>query len=527
MSTAAGAGRLWRLQVRTAGFALLTGVLVIAGSVIAVMTSVRELYGTPEARAEYDATLGRSPATAAFNGRPFDLDTLGGIAAYEVGFFGLLLLPALVMLLAIRCTRTQEDLGRTELMTSMQVGRMSPLLAGASTVSGVIAVSGVLVFAGLMVAGYSGEGSARYALALTLFLLGAAGLGLVCAELSQSGRSASILALSGLAIVYMIRAVIDGRSWDLGWVTPMGWFAEARPFSDSPPWWPMAALAGLAVAAFIVAFIVRGRRDLGAGVIAPRRGPAQGTLKSPTSLIIHVTIASAAAWMAGAALWGVAIGLLAEEMRTMLEGNPALAKALIGSSEASDDMMTYIAAILVGLMGATAGLQAVTRFAAEEGAGRIGVVMSTSVSRLGFWATAVLVIAIQVLLVLLVGGVAFGAGALATGADANSAWGGITTMTAFAAPAALVTAMGLALFAVSAKLTAVGWVVPLWALLVALLGETLQLPGWARDLSPIEWLGQLPIESLDWAIWWATIGAGALLVLAALPRLATRDISDG
>lgn len=527
MAAAAGAGRLFGLQLRTGWLVLVMGIIVTAAPVVAVMTSVRGLYGTPEERAQYEATLGQSPATAAFNGRPFDLHTLGGVGAYEVGFFGLLLLPALVMLLSVRVTRTQEDLGRAELVTSMQVGRMAPLTAGVVMLTLLVVVSGALVAVGLIASGYPAGGSLRYALALSLFLLGSSGLGFVCGELSQSGRSASIMALSGLAVLYIFRAVIDGRSWDLGWATPMGWFAESRPFAESPPWWPTAALAALAAAAFTGAFLIRGRRDLGAGIVAPRPGPTYGKLKTPTALIVHVTAPSAGAWMAGAALWGVAIGLLAEEMRTMLEGNPALAQALVGASDAPDDMMTYIAAILVGLMGIAAGVQGVTRFAAEEGAGRVGVVMSTSVSRLRFWIMMLVVVAVEVLLVLVLGGVAFAAGAMATGADSAVVRSALTTMLSFAAPAALITAVGLALFAVSPRLIGLGWILPLWALLVALLGETLQLPEWARNISPVEWLGQLPIESLDWVAWSASLAVGVILAVAALPRLAGRDIAAG
>ncbi len=527
MSTFAGTGRLIRLLRRTARAQALFAVLVIVGLVTAVMASVQDLYATEQGRAQYAATLGRSPATAAFNGRPFDLDTIGGIAVYEVGFFGLLLLPALVLVLAVRWSRGQEDLGRSELVTSMQVGRMAPLLAAVLTLTSIVVVSGALIYPGVIAAGYESSGTVVYCLALVLFLLVAAAFGFVCAELSQSGRSATILALAGLALMYMIRAVIDGKTWDVSWATPMGWFAEARPYAEAPPAWPLLALAVLAATLFTTAFMIRGRRDLGAGVIPPRRGPAHGRLKSSGALIRHLTAGIALAWAAGALAWGAAIGLLAEEMRTMLESNPALAEALVGQSHTPDGMMTYIVAIFVGLMAAAMGLQGVTRFAAEEIEGRLGVVMSTSVSRARFWAIAVATIAFEVIAVLLAGGIAFELAALATGAEVETVRGNLTTMLAYAAPVAVITAIGLALFAVSPRWAAGGWLVLLWATVVAILGKTLQLPQWARDLSPIEHLGNIPIDPLDTTTWWTLLTIGFLLVIAAVPRLVKRDLSAG
>ena len=46
---------------------------------------VQGLYGTPQARATYAATVGTSGASIAMSGPPVALDTIGGITVFEVG----------------------------------------------------------------------------------------------------------------------------------------------------------------------------------------------------------------------------------------------------------------------------------------------------------------------------------------------------------------------------------------------------------------------------------------------------------
>ncbi|GAB2453227.1 ABC transporter permease [Nocardioides hungaricus] len=527
MDRLAGTGRLLLLQLRTVRLSLLLTTVVVAGTVTAVMTGVANLYATAADRASYAATLGRSPATAAFNGPPSDLDVIGGIGVYEVGLFGLLLLPAMVLLLSIRVSRAQEDVGRADLLTSMQVGRLAPLAAAMLTVAGVVVASALIVLGGVVRAGYDPGGTARYAVALALFLLAAAGLGFLCAETSQSARSAGALAFAGLGGAYAIRAVIDGRFWDLPWTTPMGWFGATSPYGPGAPWWPYAALAALSLALHAGALAVRARRDLGGGLVAPRRGPTEGTVRTPLGLALHVVRGATLGWAIGAAAWGAAAGLLSEEMRTVLRDNAALGEALIGSADSPDELMTYIGSSLIGLIATAAALQAVTRYAAEESVGRTGVVLSATVSRRRYWTTCCGVAGAALVLTLLAGGLAFGVSALATGATLGTAVEAALVTLSYVAPGAVIVAVALALLAVSPRIAVAGWAVLLWATVVALLGETLQLPQWARNLSPIELLGKVPVDPVAPGTWVALLGSALVVVALTVPWVARRDLAAG
>ena len=77
-------------------------------------------------RAQYAATVGVSTVNIAFNGRGYDLTSLGGITAFEIGITGQLLYPLVGMILAIHLTRRQEEAGRIELLTAGRLGALTP-----------------------------------------------------------------------------------------------------------------------------------------------------------------------------------------------------------------------------------------------------------------------------------------------------------------------------------------------------------------------------------------------------------------
>ena len=98
MTAVEGTTRIIRLLLHTGWRRLLLWWGACTALVVATCAGTVSLYPEASDRATYAATLGRSTATAAFNGRGYDLHTLGGIGAYEVGFLGQLFLPVAALL---------------------------------------------------------------------------------------------------------------------------------------------------------------------------------------------------------------------------------------------------------------------------------------------------------------------------------------------------------------------------------------------------------------------------------------------
>ncbi len=526
----AGTTRLARIQLRTGRLGLATAALAIPLLVAATARSIVSLYDTPAEREVYRASVGSSPTAMAFNGRGYDLAGLGGITAYELGFFAVLLLPVLAIHLAVRHTRTEEDLGRAELVTANPVGRLAPLGAAAVVTTTALAVAGLLSWAGLVWAGLSVGGSGRYALALTLYLLGCAASGLLAAQAAAQARTAYGLALGVLAASYLVRAVVDGTGSDAVWLTPMGWFAEVQAFGD---WraWPLVALTALIVVQVVVALQLRIRRDLGGGLVAARPGPAQAgpALSGPTGLTWRIGAGPLLGWVAGAAVWGAAFGMMSREVLDIVETNPEMAAIVgaAGSGGGIEDAVVSLSAATVALMGAAVAVQLVARAAAEESDGRLGLVLSAPIGRLRWWVGLAATVVVQATLVLLVGGLAIGVGTAWSLDDAGQLGRATWATLAYLPSVLLVGALAGLGFAVRPRLSGLGWVVLTWAAVVAMLAETLQLPGWARDVSPLEHTGRVPVDAVDGTA--LAILAGAAVVVAALAgvRFVRRDLVAG
>ncbi len=320
-----------------------------------------------------------------------------------------------------------------------------------------LTTAGGLSWAGLVWAGLDRAGSGRYALILTLFLLACAALGLAAAQVGASSRGAYALAVGALVLTYLVRGVIDGQSLDGAWLTPMGWLAEVRPDGD---WqlWPFALMAALSVALLAGAVAVRTDRDLGGGLLAARSGPATASprLASPVALTWRTGRGALAAWLMGSMVWGVAFGLLTRDVQQIVSSNPDLA-TMVGAGKGSVvDGVVSLSAATVALMAAALGIQIVGRAAAEEGQGRLALVLSTRVGRLRWWAGLAAVVSTQAALVLAAGGAAIGVGVWTSLGDSGYVPRGVWSTLAYFPAVLLVGAITAAAYAGGPRIAALG-----------------------------------------------------------------------
>ncbi len=523
-----GTAAMVRLHLRTSWRGLLGWPVAIAVALGGTAAGVGGLYAEAEDRAVYAATVGDSPATVAFNGAPLDLGTIGGIAAFEGGFFALLLIPMIAVHLAIAHTRRPEEAGLAELVTAARVGRMAPLLSGAVVVGLALALAGALTWAGMAAAGVAVEGAALYSAGVLGLTLVFAAVGLVAAELAQTARSAYLIGVTVVSATFGARAAVDVTLLPDDvveglWATPMGWMSAIRPFGD-PAAWPFAALLATTAVALGAAIWVRGRRDLGAGVVAERRGPARGDVRTVRGLAWRLLRTAAIAWVVGATVAGSAFGLLAREVRVLTESNPALAEVIGGA--ATDNLMGF-GLVLVALLAAAAAAQSIGRLVQEEGAGRTGLVLATATTRMRWWAVLASLPTGIALVALLSGGAGLGVGAWVSDGDVASVGTALSAALWYLPALAAVVGLSAVGATAGARSLPVGWVVGGWAPAVAFLGDAMDLPPWARDLSVLDHVGLVPAEdgAPTAAALLAALGVGLTAVSAW--RFARRDLRAG
>ena len=487
-----GWGRLARLHLRTFRRRLILWPLLIGVLVLTTAQAVAGLYDTPAKRAAYAATAGASAAAQAFNGRGHALDTAGGITAYELGFYVLLVFPAIAVHLAIHLTRSQEAAGRLDLLAAGRLGRRAPLLAAAVVLLGVLGVAAAI--SGAALAGFVGGGWLYAAGLLGLLLLFAA-VGLISAQIAADSYGAHSWGLGIVGGLYLVRAIIDGLDLPLTWVTPFGWFDALRPF-DTPDPAPLLALFAGALVLGVVAIALRERRDLGSGLVAARPGPRSGgaLLRSPAGMVARLLRGAWIGWLFAAVLWGFTIGMIADQMRDLVESNPAMQEMLGSKNAAPEDLMLSVGGFFLAALGIGFAAQAATRLAGEETSGRLAGVLATRVSRRRWWLSGGLVVGLGAVSILLISAGAMGLGvAMATGRSSAIA-DGFVLGGDFVTAVLLSVAIALLALSADARFAAFGWVLFGVVTTIQFLGETLNLPEWVINLSPLHHVGQPPID---------------------------------
>lgn len=502
--------------------AVLIWVLGMIGVFAASVGSIDSLYGTPAKLADYASAVGSGDSAVAINGQPYGVDTLGGVVAYEFGFMSSIAFPLMGILLIARWTRREEQSGRLELVRSGAVGRSAPLAAAATLVTIAFAVTVAGFTVSLAAYGIGWADAFCYSAALGALGLWFAAVAALAAQVVERTRAVYAVGLAVLIVTFVLRGVGDVRDNVLTWLSPLGWAEETRAFADAR-WWPLAIPLLSSVALAAAAFVLVNRRDLGSGLLAARPGAtrASAPMLNSVGLAVRMHRNIVAAWAAVAALVGAAFGSLAEPLKDLAGDNSAV-QDVFGGAQA-DAFLAFVV-ILLALVTAGFALQAAGRMGEEERDGRLEPVLAGALGRVRWLLGHAIAIGGGAVVVALLGGLALGIGVAGSTGDADEVLR-LTGATLAYVPAVLaIGALVVALYAVRPGLAPIGWLAYAFVAVAATLGDTLQLPEWVRNISPVEWVGRVPVET---TAWWALVVAVAIagvLGTVASASLRQRDI---
>lgn len=530
MNSLTGTGALVRMALRRDRIRLPAWIVTVSSLVLLVAVTIGDLYPTAQARQQLATTVGANPALRAVLGPVFEGSTVGGLVAWRMSFASLVLVPLMALLAVVRHTRAEEESGRLELLGSTVLGRRAPLAAALLVAWGASTVLGACVAAVMI--GYGEAVVASLALGLSYALAGCvfASVAAVCAQVTENARTASGIAIGVMAVAFLLRSV--GSAADLGWArwaSPLGWVLEIRPYA-AERWWVAGLLAGLAALLAVVAERLTVRRDLEAGLVPPRAGPAEAVswLRGPLGLAWRLHRAALLGWAMGLFALGAMYGGVAANVGQLLDTAPQFEEIfrLIGGEQALVDAYFATTMTIAGFVTAGFVVYTVLRLRAEETGLRAEYVLATAVRRTP-WALSHVAVAAGGAVILLA---AMGLGAAVTHGPRVGDIGGEVSRLVPAAlvqlPAVLVLAgLALALVGILPRATALVWAALVAFLVIGQLGALLQLDQWVMDLSPFSHLPSLPggdVTALPLAV---LVGVSAALGAAGLAGLRVRDIS--
>jgi ABC-2 type transport system permease protein len=501
----------------------------VAGIVLLVITtaaSTKSLYPTQADLDSIASAAHDNPVALAFNGPDQALDTMGGQIAFQVGAFGLLMAGLMSVLLVGRATRGEEDSGRLELVRSMPVGRHAPLAAGLLVVASTHVALGVLVAASMLAEDLPTAGSLVFGASFTAVGLTFVGLTAVTAQISENPRVATGTAGAILGASYVLRAVGDIGDGTLSWLSPLGWGQKTRPYAGET-WWPLLLCGALTAVLVRLSGVLAGRRDFGAGMVAPKAGPprAAAWLRSPLGLAVRMHRGAVLWWAVSVLALGLVYGSLTANIEDFLGDNPTMEDLIAALGKASlTDSYLATSLLIIALIATGPALQVLGRLRSEEAELRAEPVLATGTSRRSWVGSHLAVALAGGGLSMVGGGLGLGVAYAATGGGLHQVPRLVGASLAYVPAVWLLAGLALALFGLVPRWTAGGWVALTACLVIGMFGGLLDLPTWVLDLSPFQHTPPLPAASVQ-LLPLALLSATAIaLVAVGLTGFRRRDL---
>ena len=521
-----GVLRLVLFQARRDRAALPVWILGISLLGVATSAAVATQFGAESSQAAILTVAASNPAFLFLRGLPDGTGT-GPVVFFTAYAFTAVLASLMSTFLVVRHTRSDEELGRAELLGSVPAPRAASLMA--TLVLGAVAnlVLAVFVAAGFIAAGLPGGGAAGAGAAVGTVGACFVGLAAVAAQVLPSGRSANGAAAGLVGAAYLLRGLGDALGTpaaDLlhvssAWpslLSPIGWGQRSRPFTSPDPSMLLVPLAA-AVALGTVALVIRRRRDVGASLLIQRNGRERAGVggTSFVGLAWRLQRSTLAGWCAGAAALGAVAGalgpLVSETVSGMAPIKELIDRLVPGGRAGLIDVFVTALLGIAGVFAAAAGIQAVLRMRAEESEGRAELLLATPASRTRWLGANVLIAAASATGVTATAGAAAAVGLGMSGAAGGPAWSLVPAALAYVPAALVFLATAAAAVALAPRLSILlGWGWLAAGLVLGEFGELFGLPLWLQDASPFRHSSAMPVEPFNQA------GALGLVAVAAL-----------
>ena len=472
-----------------------------------------------------------NPAVRMMQGVPTDLGTAGGFTVWDAGWMLMLLLGIWGALTATRLLRGEEDLEHVDLLLAGPIPASRAMRVVLACVGAMCLGVAAVAAATLVVASGNARGAALFALALAGVAATFAGVGAVASQLVDVRRRAVGLSLVALGLAWVVRMVAssaDARTW-MQWLTPLGWLQELRPYGE-PVYVALVPLVVVPALLATLAVVLRGRRDLGAGLVTVGAHPPSrlGGLSSPLAFAWRSNRGVLLAWALGLAAYSAVFGTLIATMIDWLDKDEQYRSLLDSLGFGAMLSPPGFLAVFASFGVLAVALQVVWRVGAaraEEESGRAEVLLARPVSRLRWLGGHAVLALLGGAALVVVAGTATWAGAVVGGSSGIS-WADSMKAVLNGLPVVVLAAgVAVATFGVVPRATVVLSAVLIPAsYLLTVLGAALRWPSWVLDLSPFTHLALVPAE--PWAATSSLVitAVGLALLVVGLVTFDRRDV---
>lgn len=507
-----------------AGVGLFSGGFVPAFKEIAKGSGLAGMFETMQNPAMI-AMVGPLPVKAAAD------YTIGAMYTNEMLLFCALLAMIVAMLHVVGHTRKEEELGLTEVIRALPVGRQANSLAIMVEVV-VVNLLLALFTGGLMTAfqvhsvDWGGSLVFGASLAAAGIIGGAAALFLAQIMPTATGATGTSLGLVG--VLYLVRAWTDYAHPAWSWMNPLGWTYLTSPFIKNN-WLPIGWGLCFSLLAVFAAFMLEGARDYNSGYLPEREGRADAPkwMINVPGFTYYLNQMTAISWWTAFLLFGVAYGSIYGDMKNFLNSNQLL-QAMFAQTKISIEV-SFTSSIMVVLVGMCAILPIaiVNKLFTEEERGRFGPIFASKVTRTQLFGAAAGFAVIAGLISILLSAAGLGGTALMVMTH--------TKMTFWDFLAAGLNYAPSVLFFIGLAALCLGWLPRLakivyvylgYAFMLSYFSGILNLPKWVVKTSPFEWLAKMPTESFDWKSFLIVSAVSVLLILCGWIGYKRRDLAD-
>lgn len=484
-----GTGRLLHLTVRTDTIATPIGVLVLPALLLITAASLAPLYPDAPSRHALATGSAANPIFQVLLGPLRDTSSTGTIALWRIGMFALLISAILAAATITRTLRGPESAGRTELLRAGAVGPAAPVAAATITAATATAAASTLTALAAAAVGVPTIAAALLGVQVSAAGLAGIAIAVIIDQIVTTTRTAVAASSAILVAAYIIRGIGDAApSWSwLTWTSPLGWAEHTDPLATGSLAPPALCLA-LFLSAVAAATIIARRRDLGAGLIAPRPGPP--TARWPITVTARTMGPALTPWLTATFAYCLLVGVLTHSVQ-----------ALIGQSQTTNDLIQQlggasphatidlVAALINTVLGfaaiaaTAAAISVVSLLRTDDRTGRTDILLATAVTPRTRLLSAALTAATAAALVLALAAAGLWTGATLTGTPL-SAGHLVITAAGQLPPTLTVAAIAATAYSLTPPLIALGWTALAIDLLLGPLAPLIAAPHWLTTIAP-------------------------------------------